>query len=275
MPNWCMNELLVTGPNSKLTEFLTKASKSEDKPLCLEKLYPEPPDVETLKSESEGCFVLKTAAALAPDNEIDWERDGWYYWRQANWGTKWDTDGDTVVRSSEETAVYSFQTAWGPPIEAFMKVSKDFPDLEFVLDYWEPGNCFAGMTHLCDGKSKRIVELENLSRETLVDGNGEYQNPGLSEGFFEMLIEWYEENAAYEEEARLEYCISKFKEELDKSGFETTDNLESNKHLLAATKLLLDYMRSVDEVFLEHTKDTTIHTLTNSLANVLKAGDDV
>ncbi len=91
----------------------------------------------------------------------------WYSWCIANWGTKWDVSESRLhsedlmpdlvqLASGEEepdgSVEFRFETAWGPPTAAFETVSLDFPELEFTLDYQEPGMGFAGTAKFKNGE---------------------------------------------------------------------------------------------------------------------------
>lgn len=70
----------------------------------------------------------------------------WYEWSYQYWGVKWNVYEDDVysVSIDEKTIVCTFSTAWNPPNEWFATLCEAFPDSEFSLKYWEPGNFFAG-----------------------------------------------------------------------------------------------------------------------------------
>jgi hypothetical protein len=81
----------------------------------------------------------------------DWRED-WYNWRVQNWGTKWCPDslfGNDRISDTELSI--SFDSAWAPPIQAYVAFSKLFPDATFVLRYLETGCCFAGCATIEDG----------------------------------------------------------------------------------------------------------------------------
>ena len=100
--------------------------------------------------------------------------DRWYDWNRENWGTKWDIseEGGTFF-SSEETELpvssvtmtieggrisISFLTAWGPPEEGILNISKAYPSIAFALRYAEAGNNFAGSTTIQSGEILTQVE---------------------------------------------------------------------------------------------------------------------
>jgi hypothetical protein len=145
MPNWCDNTLEITGPEDSIKKFIESAKVIvEDKeiPLSFDSLYPEPN-----YEEIEVFPVIIDSPAGNSSSMPDW-----WNWRNSNWGTKWDLDSYTMFDSGINWATYSFDTAWGPPIELFDKVSADYPSLKFVITYGEPGMWFSGQAIWEDGK---------------------------------------------------------------------------------------------------------------------------
>jgi hypothetical protein len=132
MPNWCQNELEITGPRESLERF-KKAAKGLDEaggllPFSFQALHPMP-----LELLGKDC-----ASGTMPD---------WWNWRVENWGTKWNLGKDVEwddFNSHDDSATISFDTAWGPPEALILKVAKDFPDLTFNLSYAESGMDFSG-----------------------------------------------------------------------------------------------------------------------------------
>jgi hypothetical protein len=82
--------------------------------------------------------------------------NGGYNWCVQNWNTKWNfcdveivdeyNDEEDNPEDPEYGIVYTFSTAWAPPIPVIEKMSQDFPDLRFELKYYEMGMGFQGTT---------------------------------------------------------------------------------------------------------------------------------
>jgi hypothetical protein len=132
MPNWCNNTLEVTGPNQHVQRFKDKAvghypwSKEPDEPnpLNFHSLVPIPESILAAPYEDAG-----------------------YDWENKYWGCKWGSC-ETRLQAEDGRLVYTFDTAWSPPLELLETVAKDWPALRFVLDYEEPGVGLKGsMTH--------------------------------------------------------------------------------------------------------------------------------
>jgi len=83
----------------------------------------------------------------------------WYGWCIYNWGTKWGTICSKLMHSKEIElskkktweAEYNFATAWNPPTLALLHISESFPELTFVLKYWEGGCGFRGVFKCSQG----------------------------------------------------------------------------------------------------------------------------
>ena len=115
MPNWCSNTAVIQGPRPVIDEIRT-----------------------VLASEEQGLLVW-----MRPMPED--QRDNWYDWCCRNWGTKWDIAHPFVSDDTEEDSItFSFDTAWGPPIEAFRSWSERDGRVTYRLSYIETGMQFVG-----------------------------------------------------------------------------------------------------------------------------------
>jgi hypothetical protein len=73
------------------------------------------------------------------------EDQDWYHWNCRNWGTKWDVAVDnkseypnTIKTVNDDGSIlYQFETAWSPVGEVLMKLSEQYPTLEFDYEYEE------------------------------------------------------------------------------------------------------------------------------------------
>ena len=73
-----------------------------------------------------------------------------------NWGTKWEDEstirGVIDLPDNKRKIVISTYTAWDAPIIGWMTISKQFPNLQFLISYNEPGMCFGGAANIIDGE---------------------------------------------------------------------------------------------------------------------------
>jgi hypothetical protein len=73
------------------------------------------------------------------------EDQDWYHWNCRNWGTKWDVAvdnnsqySDTRMEITDDGSVmYHFNTAWSPIGEVLIKLSEQYPTLNFDYEYEE------------------------------------------------------------------------------------------------------------------------------------------
>ena len=153
MPNWCDNQVTITGPNSVIDKIenivsepdnidLSSKEKGESMGL-LNFMYPMPKELEDTTSPS--------SSANKPQPMVD-GFDNWYDWRCENWSTKWDVsefygvDRQYLTEQSEgeSTISFGFSSAWSPPIGAYEQFLKDNEDCSLKAYYYEGGCDFMG-----------------------------------------------------------------------------------------------------------------------------------
>lgn len=168
MPNWCENHISFSGKPDEIQKFLEviKDETSDCGYSLFEKLYPTPEE------------LLDTVASIGSKEEMsDQQKNNvekyghadWYDWRISNWGTKW-TESELRLeqelytsRQGISTIAFGFETAWGPAIELFDKVTKDYPNILICLYYEEPGMGFCGTNVWANGSSMQSQESELIS----------------------------------------------------------------------------------------------------------------
>ncbi|UOO85693.1 hypothetical protein [Neisseria arctica] len=74
----------------------------------------------------------------------------WYWWRMANWGTKWNAYHQYVDVSDTELYI-TFDTAWSLPEPIYREIAKLFPELKMEVLYIDEGCFFAGTYVLSGG----------------------------------------------------------------------------------------------------------------------------
>ena len=109
MPNWCENQVRISGPVDKIYD-MAKAMEREE---LLEHLV-----------RVEGNNLDRTSA----------------------WGTKWDISDVHMEHNVEDGVIEaSFMTAWGPPDMAFVTYLGNNDDVTIENYFYEPGMAFAGI----------------------------------------------------------------------------------------------------------------------------------
>ena len=142
MPNWCDNQLSITGPNSVIDK-IEKIVKDEDsKNGLLNYFHPMPAELrDTTADGSKDKKMIKK-----------YGHSDWYSWACENWSTKWDisefygVDRQYLTEQSEGESVitFGFSSAWAPPIGAYEKFLADHEDCSLRAFYYEGGCDFMG-----------------------------------------------------------------------------------------------------------------------------------
>ena len=146
MPNWCDNQLSITGPNSVIDK-IEKIVKDDDRHKengLLNFFHPMPKELEGTTSPS--------SASNKPQPMIE-GFDCCYDWRCHNWSTKWEVcefygvDRQYLKEQNEgeSTISFGFSSAWAPPINAYEKFLENNSDC-FIRAYYYEGGCdFMGL----------------------------------------------------------------------------------------------------------------------------------
>ena len=134
MPNWCNNSIKIVGDYDTLVQLKPVVEAGEG---LLQAIKPMPKELaETVKGSGDEAQTV--------------EYDGhtnWYDWCVANWGTKWDPEVHLEFTDNKDgTAEITgwFDSAWGPPLEAFQSLADDWDSCYIELMYEESGMCFVG-----------------------------------------------------------------------------------------------------------------------------------
>ena len=191
MPNWCSNDLTVTGPKEEIerwVEFSTglppkyKPSKLEEeifgKPLKNKKEEPEILNFHSI------CPIPQLTLDFGFDHGYVKDADGnmkppegspecGYDAQCRLWGTKWGacevsvttpetcTSWSPVMESEDHSWIsYNFDTAWSPPEPLVRAAALLFPDCIFNLTFTGEGYEFKGQLML-----KNSLELVSETRE--------------------------------------------------------------------------------------------------------------
>ena len=127
MPNWCENDLEISGPATLVEEAVAKISGPEGE-IDFNKIVPE------------------------PENNPDW-----YKWRVENWGCKWnasETQSHATLVKTKKKVEMSFQTPWAPPLPVMKKLGELYPGLTISIRYYECGMEYQGHYKVQRGEVK-------------------------------------------------------------------------------------------------------------------------
>jgi len=120
MPNWCSNEITISGDVTKIVEAL-----------------------ESIENKQENN-VFKTLIDVPQD---EYEKD-WYNTNLKYFGTKWDVSHEECdPQEFDGGLVLTPNTAWSPPIEFGINLAKKY-GVEVELYYYEAGMDFCGKTYI-------------------------------------------------------------------------------------------------------------------------------
>ena len=142
MPNWCDNQVTITGPN-KIIDKIEKIVKEEkDSGGLLDFFHPMPKELRD------------TTADGSKDKEMikKYGYSDWYEWACDNWSTKWDVnefygvDRQYLSEQSEgeSTISFAFSSAWSPPIGAYECFLAKNEECSLKAYYYEGGCDFMG-----------------------------------------------------------------------------------------------------------------------------------
>jgi hypothetical protein len=154
MPNWCENEVWITGNADELSQLFTEASKTH---------------IEYSESEHPIKFLMDNLVPM-PEGYRDDSR--WYDWSIENWGTKWDLN-----QEYDETQVYytqgdsegglNYMTAWSPNRQFWQTLSKRFPSLRIDLRYIEEGMFYMGHEIIQNGETLDQVYYNDIPNSVI------------------------------------------------------------------------------------------------------------
>lgn len=77
---------------------------------------------------------------------------GGYEWQKLHWGVKWGA-ANASLDAGPDALVYSFDTAWYPPLPFLQAVSADYPALTFLLAFTQPISHFQEHLAFRNGKA--------------------------------------------------------------------------------------------------------------------------
>jgi len=157
MPNWSYNTLTIKDSNLNLIK-LKKLLSSKHTELDFEKI------------KSPNRYILRKKKIWRKMSQKEKERWGvgggskfgsWVFnnglqdWNCRHWGTKWNSSCDYVKLENNEL-IYSFDTAWGPPMGIINLLFDRFKTIDIELTYSIEGGQGSG-------------EIKTENRKTVID----------------------------------------------------------------------------------------------------------
>jgi hypothetical protein len=191
MPNWCVNQVDITGDEAEVAKLVAFV-KSDENSFTFENIVPPPATPMYSSDATHNKYVCGCESVAQPDPENEgkfmWVIDGkkveyhgkcpthnehsfsnhpdnWYNWNINNWGTKWsaaevwndriDDDGKVDGHTS-----YNFDTAWSPAEPVVAALAEKFPTLRIAHRYCEAGMGYAGEVLYANGAEIRREEYD-------------------------------------------------------------------------------------------------------------------
>ena len=161
MPNWCDNNLTVTGDAEAIKRFVADITNEDESIEILKNLVPFPMELEGKEITYKDGNVFGRAFT-----------DEGYSWCLRNWGTKWG-DCETEITVNDDYLVLRYQTAWSPALAGIERISRLFPTLTFQTDWVEEGLQSIGAASYQDGRESVYDVPEEDFPSWEEDENGE------------------------------------------------------------------------------------------------------
>ena len=145
MPNYCNNNIVITGPNSVIDKIEKIANG--DKGDLLQYFYPMPKElIDTVAGPEPKTKKEKLEKRRL---QVEYGASNWYDWRVENWGTKWDimefyNINRKEIGEDESEISLGFDTAWAPALGAYEKFIDENSNCSLKAYYYEPGCDFMG-----------------------------------------------------------------------------------------------------------------------------------
>ena len=150
MPNWCDNQLSITGPNSVIDKIEKIVKEEKDTNGLLNFFYPMPKQLEG--TEAGPPAKTKKEKLERARLQVEYGASNWYDWRTTNWSTKWevcefygvDRQYHSEQNEGESTISFGFSSAWAPPIGAYEMFLEKNEECSLRAFYYEGGCDFMG-----------------------------------------------------------------------------------------------------------------------------------
>jgi len=122
MPNWIINSVSVEGNEEQIKTLFKKHFRGET--IDFETIIPTP---KTQEECPKKYICNPEEAHIQSSDGQEWFN--WYCWNYDNWGVKWNACEGYV-----EENYFQFDTPWSCPMPIFEKLSKLYPEIEFMVD---------------------------------------------------------------------------------------------------------------------------------------------
>lgn len=186
MPNWCYNGVTLRHKDPAMIDRVVKGKEG-----LLMEFLPTPQELIDTVAGFMGEDKRAAHEAQQAENVRKYGHKDWYDWNIANWGTKWDFSLENLERQDPNTVTASFDSAWAPPTDAYVKLCALGFEIEAL--YYEPGMGFCG----------KFIRDEDEHWDDCISDLGGYNSETVRDAIGEELDDYFgisEEMRQYEEE---------------------------------------------------------------------------
>jgi len=204
MPNWCDNQITITGPNKVIDKIEKIVNEEKGAGGLLDFFHPMPKELrDTTADGSEDKKLIEK-----------YGYSDWYGWACDNWGTKWDLNEFygvdrqylTEQNEGESTISFSFSSAWSPPIGAYEYFLAKNEECFLKAYYYEGGCDFMGCW---DNGDDNCVQPSNYKSDDTFWDAGLGQELDEMFNITESMREWEAEQETEAEQKVRELVVEK------------------------------------------------------------------
>ena len=187
MPNWVFNNLMIQDHSGDTINAIKDQLNTP-----FERTYKHNWNVQTQQFEPKTVQynnpifsfwnIVKPTDIEAYQGDYDfggnkpYEGNDWYAFNNREWGTKWDVAvqdeesySDTCMtdyksEGEDHWVGYRFDTAWSPPVQAMLSLSKQYPTAVLTLS-WEEEQGFGGEIEFVAGEVTSSMDYESRCRD--------------------------------------------------------------------------------------------------------------
>ena len=200
MPNWCDNQVTITGSKSVIDKIEKIVKEEKNAGGLLNFFHPMPKELRD------------TTADGSKDKEMikKYGYSDWYGWACDNWGTKWDISEfygveREITPEGQPMISFAFSSAWAPPIGAYSHFLAKNDDCTLEAHYYEGGCDFMGVWENGDDRCYQPSDY-NSESEFFESGDGWSLDDYF--GITESMANWEAEQEAEKEDVH-EYVKGK------------------------------------------------------------------
>lgn len=169
MPNWCENDLWISGIEADVMNCAGKITNKSQQ-IRLQLILPVPTELLDIQGMPPNCWkelnIRGKLRRIKVDVDALLKKYGsisWYDWSIKNWGTKWDinecdVNNIKIYINGKAALKFTFSTAWSPPKPIIEMLGLNYKKLKFDMRYYECGLGYQGRFTIDGGHIVRDEE---------------------------------------------------------------------------------------------------------------------